>query len=143
MFFACDLLEESKILVGVGMAGAIPIHGKTGDAHADSLINLASHYVGILTRVADVNMSRVAKPGHINREDFWTAAGVPLLQHGAHVIAAGQDHHTGEQQTEKYFGKLGHKSNLHNAGTAWSWRTTQRSAPGVMRTMYCTTTCSS
>src|SRR5436190_10162332 len=89
MFFAGDLLDGPEIFVGVSVAWPIPIHGKTGDAHADGFINLATDHVWILAGITNVNVSRVAKPWHICRQYLGTASGIPSLKHAGHIVAAG------------------------------------------------------
>src|SRR4051794_23711308 len=97
MLFACCLLYQCKALICVVVARSVPVHGKSGDAHAGSFINLAADYIQIMAGVADINVTRVSKPWHISREYLGTAFSFPLFKQGIYIVAAGQPNHAGEQ----------------------------------------------
>src|SRR5260370_908914 len=88
MAFACGLLQETKVVIGVRAAFAIPVDYKCGDPHATSLLNLSAKDGRVLAGVADIHVAVISEPRHIDCKKLGRQAWRLSISHrgGWHVV---------------------------------------------------------
>lgn len=68
--FASRFLQQSKIVVRVGIAIPVPVHNESGYSHVPSLFDLLSQDGWVLARVANVDVIVITEPRHIDSQKF-------------------------------------------------------------------------